>query len=127
MSSLPKPIQRELEHQRKEMAYLGRLTQQATTQNSENLRHLAHEVRRGLDAVDGALKHSPSLTPAQKRELLAQVDQTLANNRALLTRAHARNLALVQTASLPRPSRTSTALAGFIEGFTLGLVKKEKW
>jgi ElaB/YqjD/DUF883 family membrane-anchored ribosome-binding protein len=124
MTPLPKPLQRELEHQLKEIAYLGRLTQQATTQNSENLRHVAREVRRGLDAVDSALKHSPSLTTEQKRELLAQVDQTLANNRALLSSAHARNLARVQTASLPRP-RQASALADFIEGATFGLVKKE--
>jgi len=124
MGSFPTHLQKELKRQVEEIEYLGRLTQQATAQNSENLRHLARDVRRGLDAVETALNHSSSLTPAQKRELVSQVDQTLTNNRLLLRSAHARNLERIQTTSLPRPNHSS-ALTDFIEGATFGLVKKE--
>lgn len=121
LALLPKRQRQALQEQVDKIAYLHALAEAASAQQAAALTHFATLLGATIDEVEQRVAPLERLTPAQQRELEAQIDQILASNRQLLDQAHHYAVDAMREAAL---TPTPAVREGW-EAFMIGLSGSE--
>jgi hypothetical protein len=118
---LPRRMARELAAQIDQMLYLNALAEAASNDQATILYRFTMTLGDAMDEIDERLISRDRLTPDQERELDAQIDLVLAQNRQLLDEAHEYALQVIrdERERLQAPKRSGW------EEFAVGLSGSE--